>query len=75
MAQGFQMSYFSLSQLKGLQNCDLSKLKVRKNGVNLLQIESDVLDKISLKPNMSDFFQTFDFNRLQFCSPLSYDDE
>ena len=31
MIWGFQKSYFSLSQLKRLQKCDLSKLEFQKN--------------------------------------------
>ena len=39
MAWSFQMSYYTLSYLKGLQNCDLSKLEVQKSGVTPVQVE------------------------------------
>ena len=49
------MSYFAFFKLKGLQNCQMSKFKVRKNGVTPLPIESDLLNKISLEPKISYF--------------------
>ena len=62
MAWGFQKSYYSSPKLIGLQNCDLSKLEVQKSGVALVQLESgksDLLNKISLEPKMSDFFTPY----------------
>ena len=35
MARGFQKSYCALSQLKGPENCDLSKLEVQKKIVKV----------------------------------------
>ena len=63
MTWGFQMIYFSSSQLKGLQNCDLSKLEVEKDakidhpgcvGLCLITV------KRSLKPQMSEFLRYVD---------------
>ena len=76
MAWGFQMSYYSLPQIKGLDSCDLTKLEVQKRRVNPLPLESgesNLLDEISLESKMSDFFQTSNLDRSQFCSPLTYD--
>ena len=44
VAWGFQMSYFSLSYLKELQNYDLSKLDVQNSGVTLVRLESSESD-------------------------------
>ena len=45
------MSYSASFQLKGLPD-----FKVQKNEVTQVPIESDLLDKISLEPKMSDLF-------------------
>ena len=77
MAWSFQMSYYSSPQIKGLQSCDLSKFEVQKKGLPgsyLNKAESDLLNKISFKFKMSDFFQTSNFDKSQFCSPLTYED-
>ena len=64
MTWGFQMSYYSSSQLKGLQNCDLSKLEIqRKSGTG-----SQATLEWAVWQNS---FRTFNFDRSQFCSPLT----
>ena len=39
---GFQMNYNTSSYLKGLQNCDLSKLEVKKSGVTPVLVDCQV---------------------------------
>ena len=55
------MSYSAFFQLKGLPNCQMSKFEVQKNGVTPVPIESDLLNKISLEPKISDFFSKLKF--------------
>ena len=43
MAWGFQKSYYTSSMLIGLQNCDLWKFEVWKNGAVQARVESDLL--------------------------------
>ena len=50
------MSYSASFQLKELPNCQMSKFEVSKNGVAPDPIKSDLLNKISLEPKMSNFF-------------------
>ena len=50
------MSYSASFRLKGLPNCQVSKLDVQKIGVTPGQVKSDLLNKISLEPKMSNFF-------------------
>ena len=56
------MSYFASFQFKGLPKYQMSKLEVQKNGVTTVSIESDLLDKISLEPKLSDYFQISNFD-------------
>ena len=63
MTLGFQMSYYSSSQLKGLENCDLSKFEVQKE--NYRAAHSSVAHCQD-----PDFFHTSNFDRSQFWSPL-----
>ena len=70
------MSYFGYFQLKGLQNCQMSKFEVQKIEVTPDPLESDLLNKISLEPKISDlFFQISNFDTWQLCSPLPFKDE
>ena len=55
------MSYSASFQLKGLLNCQISKFEVQKNVVTPVLIESDLPNKISLEPKMSDFFSKLKF--------------
>ena len=56
------MSFSASFQLKGLPSCQMSKFEVQKNGVTPVPIESDLFNKISLEPKVSDFFQNSKFD-------------
>ena len=64
------MSHSASFQLKGLPNCQMLKFEVWKNGVTPVPIESDLLNKISLKRKMLDFFSKLKFWHLVALQPF-----
>ena len=69
------MRYFASFQLKGLSNCQMLKFEVRKNGVTLVPIESDLHNKTSLRPNLSDIFSKLKLRLLVALQPFGLQED